>query len=341
MHHRRIVSLTALVLSLGLAGAGPATAAAPPAPAPVAPTATTPGSFAPTMIHAGPMSTPRQHSGLDLAEIAARPPVTQVTTVGKVPMGRTVAAEVGDLRAYVLPPGNQGNVQSCVAWALGYSAYGILMNKAGRPGAPMAPMYVYSQVNNGVDQGSSAPRSFSVLMEQGIDTREHYSHGDHDWSSRPTQEDRSNAANYKLSGYRQIPLRPSMAIPAIKAAINNGYPALIGMRLRQNFVDMDAETARSYTYTASGDVIGGHELAVVAYDEKGMTLQNTWGTAWGDGGYLTLPWSFLGAGDVVEIYSMGPLEPVRGPSLAPVGTPSPAPTRMPTSVPAVSARTAR
>nr|WP_277628040.1 C1 family peptidase [Arsenicicoccus dermatophilus] len=194
-------------------------------------------------------------------------------------------------------------------------------------------MYVYSQVNNGVDQGSSARRSFSVLMDQGIDTRAHYSHGDYDWSSKPTQEDRINAANYKLSGYRQIPLRPSTAIPAIKAAINNGYPALIGMRLRQNFVDMDTETARSYSYTASGKVIGGHELAVVAYDEKGITLQNNWGTAWGDGGYFTLPWSFLGAGDVLEIYSMGPLKPAKDLVPAPTGAPS--------STPAVSARTAR
>jgi len=79
------------------------------------------------------------------------------------------------LKDYALSPGDQGQVGSCVTWATGYSGYGILMNEAGRSGAPMAPMFIYSQIvkenNNGQDSGTFASVALPMEKSRGIDTQ--------------------------------------------------------------------------------------------------------------------------------------------------------------------------
>jgi len=37
--------------------------------------------------------------------------------------------------------------------------------------------------------------------------------------------------------------------------------------------------------TPSDNVLGSHAVAIVAYDERGLWIQNSWGTAWGAGGF--------------------------------------------------------
>lgn len=38
---------------------------------------------------------------------------------------------------------------------------------------------------------------------------------------------------------------------------------------------------------------GGHAVACVGYDEKGLIIRNSWGSLWGSNGYCTLPYSQL------------------------------------------------
>lgn len=38
------------------------------------------------------------------------------------------------------------------------------------------------------------------------------------------------------------------------------------------------------------EFMGGHAVAVVGYDETGLIIKNSWGTGFGRGGYVTLPY---------------------------------------------------
>ena len=40
----------------------------------------------------------------------------------------------------------------------------------------------------------------------------------------------------------------------------------------------------------SNDTLGSHAVAIVAYDERGFWIQNSWGTDWGSGGFAHLPY---------------------------------------------------
>lgn len=211
------------------------------------------------------------------------------------------------LEQYALSPGDQGQVGACVTWATGYTGYGILMNEQGISGDPMAPMYIYSQIVKGDDVGTTASVALPMMKDQGIDTKSDYTQGDFDYTTQPTDAERANAAHYKLSGSTDLS-KASDKKTAVENAISSGLPVAIGFEVRSSFEDLDTS---NYTYDPSDseDVLGGHEVTIVGYDADGLTIENSWGTSWGNKGYFKAPWSFLDSDDVIEIHSMGKLVP--------------------------------
>ena len=147
-------------------------------------------------------------------------------------------------------------------------------------------------------------------QQQGIDTKADYSQGDFDYTTQPTDSERANAANYKLSGYQTLAVGDGTEA-AIKDAISQGLPVSIGFNVRQSFMDLSGSAASDYSYTPGDDssdpVVGGHEVAVIAYTDQGVTIENSWGSGWGDNGYVNVPWSFFTTGDVDEVYAVGKL----------------------------------
>lgn len=213
------------------------------------------------------------------------------------------------LKQYALAPGNQGPVGSCVAWATGYTAYGILMHEQGISGSPMAPMFIYSQIAQGRDTGTTASAALPMEYQQGIDRGSDYWQGSYDYTTQPTQEERDKATYYELSGYTDLTASGNVK-SAIKSAISSGKPVVVGFLVRTGLFDLDSAN-HNYS-TASGpyakDSNGnseGHEVTIVGYTSTGVTIENSWGTNWGDKGYFTAPWSWITSSDILEIHSMG------------------------------------
>lgn len=47
------------------------------------------------------------------------------------------------------------------------------------------------------------------------------------------------------------------------------------------------------TLPAPDYIVGGHAIAVVGYDARGVWLRNTWGADWGRKGECLMPWSYF------------------------------------------------
>ncbi|MEV6554816.1 C1 family peptidase [Nocardia sp. NPDC051756] len=221
-----------------------------------------------------------------------------------VRVGSAVAPPSYSLKQFAAPAGDQGPVGSCVAWATGYTGYGVLMNEQGITGGPMAPMYIYAQIAKGNDQGTWAGVALPMERSQGIDTKSHYWQGDFDYTTQPDASERANAAHYKLSGAQD--LDSGDRVTNIKNAISAGLPVPIGFEVRQSFMNLSKSNSR-YNPSRNERTVGGHEVTIVGYDQNGVTIQNSWGASWGDSGFFTAPWSFITGGDVDEIHSMGRL----------------------------------
>ncbi|MEU7640096.1 C1 family peptidase [Streptomyces sp. NPDC039016] len=213
-----------------------------------------------------------------------------------------------DLSQYAITPGNQGRVGSCVSWAIDYSGYSIQEKQQGISGGPQAPMYTYAQIAKGNDQGSTPDDTFSIAESQGVDSKSDYTQGDFDFTTQPTDAERQNAAHWKLSGHTQ--LHTGNQIQAdVKQALADGEPVAISLPVHQSFQDITQQTAADYSYQPGGaedPVLGGHEITIVGYNNQGVRVENSWGSNWGDGGYINLSWDFLSS-QVQEANAIGKL----------------------------------
>lgn len=249
----------------------------------------------------------KQALAMDLQpRLAALAPTTSVggsSTTGTV---AALPASV-DLSKYAAKPGNQGQVGSCAAWSVDYSAYSILEHEQNITGGPQAPMYTYAQIVKGQDQGTSFADHLGIAMKQGIDSKSHYFQGDFDYSTQPTASEIRNARKWKLSGY--TPLHTGSRIKdEVKAALAKGEPVVIAIDVHDSFFDVTPRQAASYTYypTADDPLAGGHGITIVGYNSKGVRIENSWGANWGDHGFINVSWKFL-ADEAWEANAVGKL----------------------------------
>ncbi|MBN9618915.1 MAG: C1 family peptidase [Actinobacteria bacterium] len=268
----------------------------------------------PALAHPAPAATHAAHGfGFNYRAAQAARAAHRNTSQGQaLPLRKVGATSVPSsysLENYALTPGDQGQVGSCVTWATGYSGYGILMNEQGISGAPMAPMYIYSQIvakyDNGQDNGTEASIALPMEQQQGIDTQSDYYQGTTDYQDQPTAAEKANAANYKLSGFSDLTTSGDLQTN-IESAIASGLPVAIGFEVRSSFENLNSSNY-NYNPSRSESALGGHEVTIVGYDSTGVTIENSGGTSWGDDGFFTAPWSFVLGSDVNEVHSIGKL----------------------------------
>ena len=179
-----------------------------------------------------------------------------------------------------MPVGNQGNVGSCAAWATVYAAMGYYLNLQGIPGGPLAPMYTYAQLSEGVDEGSYPADNLEIAQTQGVDSRVHYGR-DYDFTTQPSPSEVANAAHWRVSDFEDLDVWQSQPTnqPELKAALADGRPVVISFPV---YSDFDAvRTANDGLYTHTGGTFRGyHAVAALGYDASGLRIQNSWGTSW-------------------------------------------------------------
>ncbi len=215
---------------------------------------------------------------------------------------KAVPASV-DLSRYDPKVGDQGAVNSCAAWAIGYGMLGWFANRQGHAGAPFAPMYPYSQVTGRADTGSSPMAVLEILRTQGIATSAKYAtdHGGtarapYDWNHRPSARDKAAAAANKITGwvtlYNTFGSPGAMAVAKLKQTLASGRPVAITIGVFSRF-----ELAQGPGVISSagslGRMLGLHEVLAVGYDSRGLRIENSWGTGWGNAGYGILDWNYI------------------------------------------------
>ena len=179
---------------------------------------------------------------------------------------------------------------------------------AAPPPSWMAPRPYPPQLNQGttpecVACGTSSMKGFEDLRDQG-----------------PSNFD-------EHAFFRTIGGGPNGAVPrvALQRLVDVGYPVVGGARptdlhriagyyavpvhsasIRAAFVafgplGFSVDWQKSWFNPGHGGVLprpnvvaGGHFFWAVGYNAVGVRARNSWGQGWGDGGYFTLPWDYLG-----------------------------------------------
>jgi len=195
------------------------------------------------------------------------------------------SAKSVDLSPFFPEPGFQGNLNSCVGWATAYAmkSYQEHVEKSARPfskdSSAFSPSFLYNQINGGRDEGSTLSDAGALLTKIGAVPLSVMPYTDN-YRAKPSDKQLSQASAWKAASFQLI--RPQ-EIDAMKEYLRQGIPVVIGMEVRQDFVDY-----RSGIYKSSkGASLGGHAMCILGFDDskQAFKLINSWSTQWGEKGY--------------------------------------------------------
>lgn len=199
-----------------------------------------------------------------------------------------------DLRGANQPPiGNQGALGSCVAWAC-VRAYRYGQRKMGLPDFDGSELFTYYGARElggfpaNQDTGSYLRDGIKTLAQNGNADELTWPYQIHRFAERPPQAAYTNAQGHQATRYLAVPNNEA----SVKQVLANGYPLVFGIPIYANFpmgngVPVIPEPV--------GQVIGGHAMTVVGYDDarRAYLLANSWGDSWGTNGYAWMSYSYF------------------------------------------------
>jgi len=190
------------------------------------------------------------------------------------------AAPTVDLRPWLQPVRDQGQIGDCVAFATAVIAE-YQAKKTNVFSGYLSPWFLFSLAGPNCNTGISPPGALEVLQNYGIPNE----------SNLPTPmscPDKlpdlsscvyANAKNFRISSYMSINSADDM-----KEALTNYGPCVIGVYLYDN-----NNPSQMWVPSGPGDKpSGAHALTVVGYDNDSFIVRNSWGPGWGNGGYSNL-----------------------------------------------------
>jgi len=236
---------------------------------------------------------------------------------------RAASLSAVDLSADLPPVGNQGAQASCVGWATAYYAKTYqekrergwtVQNPGGQPVYDhiLSPAYVFNQVYVEYPGGVGAyiGDALELLVSQGSDSWSQFPYTDGDYKSLPTYEQRRAALPYQALAYGPFFLH-SLGDPRDPTLLNNdlqpfknwlagGSPVVLAIPV---YAEFDAPAGSHAIVDVPADTFsyrGGHAILLAGYDDDiggtgvgGFKFVNSWGTAYGNGGYGYLTYDFV------------------------------------------------
>jgi len=204
------------------------------------------------------------------------------------------------LKKYSPVPKSQGDYGTCVAWSTAYAARTILeaqqngwTEKNLITNNAFAPGFIYNLIKAEEDSsctdGSSISDALDIMVIQGVPK-----YHDFNKSCPKTLPEAlyTKAAPFKIKGYHRVFKTNdanNLKIKVVKKSLAEGKPVVIGMNIPDSFDEVEDNKIWQPTENYQTDY-SGHAMTVISYDDHryggAFELQNSWGTDWGDGGYI-------------------------------------------------------
>jgi hypothetical protein len=256
----------------------------------------------------------------DLGEHALGLVPSSPAALREVPRFRIVPATRGERPASVmltefLPPvGEQGKQGSCVAWASTYYSYTYQVarqqqrtaEELANPKYQFSPAFVYNQSPHGPDEnggGMQFADAFRALRERGAATMDMMPYDQNTSATKPDEATVEYAQRYKArqtgvlyeGSLRSQPLdleKLKTFLADVRLPIVTGIPVF---RDFQELSNVGADYVYMPTDPKKENLLGLHAITIIGYDDtkKAFRMVNSWGTNWGDKGFLWLHEDFL------------------------------------------------
>lgn len=204
------------------------------------------------------------------------------------------------LKKYSPIPKSQGDTGTCTAWATAYSARTISEakrhgwnNKSFITRQAFSPGFLYNLIRSSHDytcsKGASITNALIQLKNIGVPK---YNDFQTLCSYRVANSSYHKAADYKIKDFVRLFNKYDSAqikIDRVRKSISEGKPVIIGMNTPDSFQNSYRKKVWQPIENPNFNH-GGHAITVISYDDSkyggAFEIQNSWGTNWGDGGYI-------------------------------------------------------
>lgn len=209
----------------------------------------------------------------------------------------TSLPEEVDLRKYMSPIVDQGELGSCTANAIVSGLREYLENISDEPYKQLSRLYLYwweRFIEDTVDEDSGAylRDGMKVLKKLGASFESDYPYDINKFREEPTPKAVLNGVSYTIDEYRRI-----KDLDNLKIALTEKMPVVTGMKVYSSFESEDVMKTGVVPMPdiTKEQLLGGHAVLAVGYNDckSEVIMRNSWGKDWGDNGYFYLPYKYF------------------------------------------------
>jgi C1A family cysteine protease len=204
-----------------------------------------------------------------------------------------------DLRQYCSPIEDQGALGSCTGNAIA-GQIELINRKKNSKTHDVSRLFIYyeERVLEGSvrwDAGAYIRDGIKVCYTKGAPLESLWPYNQTKWATKPVQAAYTDALKRKVTGYQRC-----TNFAAVKNAVAAGNPVVIGFTVYDSFESGNwwyTTGMMPYPNTSTEQVLGGHAVTIVGYDDNlgggRFIVRNSWGTGWGDQGYFYMPYQVI------------------------------------------------
>ncbi|MNX76202.1 Papain family cysteine protease [compost metagenome] len=205
----------------------------------------------------------------------------------------------------VSPVYDQGQLGACTAFAMGKGLRETLTNLNGAPSQSLSALYLYYKERERMgtineDSGAMMVDGMEVLKANGNALDSTMPYVVSKFKEKPSAKAEAEAAAFKIDDFTLL-----NGLDQLKAELAKGNPAVFGYTVYKSFMSPTVAKTGMMPMPKPGEqILGGHAVFIVGYDDAKQVLiiKNSWGGGWGDKGYFYMPYAYVTADKVDEIF---------------------------------------
>jgi C1A family cysteine protease len=139
------------------------------------------------------------------------------------------------------------------------------------------------------DSGASAADGLNALIQYGVCSEKCWPYIPSNCNVRPPALCDGEADSNKVHQIGVLDMGNPNLVDSMINTLASGIPIMLGIQIYTNF----QENRDGNVGMPSGKYLGGHEILVIGYTSQIFLCINSWGSSWGNGGFCTIPQSYV------------------------------------------------
>ena len=231
-------------------------------------------------------------------------------------MARATLPAVSDLRSWMPPVYDQGDIGSCTANA-GIAILEYYESRAFGHRVEASRLFLYKVTRSLAklrgDTGAELRNTMQALVMFGAPEEQYWPYNVSKFDVEPSAFLYAMADDYRATSYfRHDPVGardPQRIITSLKQNLAAGIPAMFGTTVYESFPGLGARDDHSgvIPFPMRRDrTKGGHAMVIVGHDDskQSFLIRNSWGADWGLKGYGWLPYAYVTSGLATDFWSL-------------------------------------